>query len=514
MKHNFNIIIDSLTVPTFVIDANHVVTAWNKACENLTGILASDIIGTQDAWRGFYKSKRSCLADIVIGDKEKIDDLYEIHGKSKFSQGLHAEGWFDDLNGKKRYLSFDAEPIYDDEGHLIGALENLDDITEIKQTEQDLLESTEKLANANLILHAVLDSIPGGVFWKDLDLNYLGSNASFSRDGGLKAPEDLIGKCDYDMPWKNFAEHYRSDDQEVINTKTEKLNIIEQFQDIQGNQKWLLTNKIPLFKQPGELMGVLGTYVDISELKALEMKLIAAKEEAEKANQAKSEFLSAMSHELRTPMNAVLGFSQLLASDTQHPLTKDQQNSLAYITQSGQHLLELINGVLDLSRIEMSTIDLNIQAINIHAVITEIVALITPESDSANISIFVSPDITKQLAIHADKSKLKQVLLNLTSNAIKYNTENGTVTFSCQQTKSAKIRISITDTGMGVPEDKFSELFEPFNRLDKTHSTILGSGIGLSISKELVKAMNGEIGVYSNDDKGLTFWIEFEQAII
>lgn len=510
MKHNFNIIVDSLTVPTFVIDVNHVVIAWNKACEMLTGIAASDVIGTKEAWRGFYKSKRPCLANIVLDDKEKIDELYPVHGSSKFSQGLHAEAWFDDLNGKHRYLTFDAEPLYSDEGELIGALENLEDITEIKQTEQHLVESTEKLADSNRILQAILDSIPGGVFWKDLDLNYLGANALFARDGGMESPDDLLGKCDYDMPWKDLATHYRSDDQEVLDSKTAKLNIVEQFQDVNGDEKWILTNKVPLFKHHGELMGVLGTYADISDLKVMEQKLIAAKEDAEKANLAKSEFLSSMSHELRTPMNAVLGFSQLLASDPDNPLSEDQKTSLSYIVDSGNHLLELINGVLDLSRVEMNQTEINFEYIKVNDIITEIASLILPEADSVSITIINQTADSKDLTVEADYNKLKQVLLNLVSNAIKYNDENGTVTLSCNVTDSGAVRINVTDTGKGIPESSLPKLFEPFNRLDKANSAILGTGIGLTISKQLVELMNGKIGVYSNADKGLTFWIEFK----
>ena len=513
MKHNFNIIVDSLTVPTFVIDINHVVIAWNKACELLTGIAAPDIIGTKEAWRGFYKFERPCLADVVVDDQDRIGEHYSIHGDSKFSQGLHAEAWFDDLNGSRRYLTFDAEPIYNEEGELIGALENLEDITELKKTEQYLVESTEKLADANRLLQAILDSIPGGVFWKDLDSNYLGANVSFSRDGGLSSPEDLIGKSDYELPWAKWADNYRADDREVMASKMEKLNIIEQFTDSESNEKWLITNKVPLFKNHDELIGILGTYVDISELKEMEMMLLAAKEEAEKANHAKSEFLASMSHELRTPMNAVLGFSQLLVLDEENPLSDDQKISLSYIMDNGNHLLELINGVLDLSKIEMNHMEVNFEYINVHKLLSSIANIMTPEADKTNVSILMQSEKLEALSINADYNKLKQVLLNLSSNAIKYNSERGIVSFSYQQSNADKVKIAISDTGKGVPQADFPALFEPFNRLDKANSAILGTGIGLSISKKLIEEMGGEIGVFHNEDRGLTFWVELEAVV-
>lgn len=512
MKHNFNNIAESLTVPTFVIDINHVVIAWNRACELLTGIAAKDIIGTKEAWRGFYLSKRPCLADLAIDGKERIGELYSVHGDSKFSEGLHAEAWFHNMNGKKRYLTFDANPIYDDDGQLIGALESLEDITEIKQTEQHLVESTEQLANTNQMLNAILNTIPGGVFWKDLNLNYLGSSNLFAHDAGLESPAELVGKNDYEMPWKNWAEHYRSDDREVLKTRQPKLNIVEQFENINGEQKWVLTNKVPLLNSHDELIGILGSYTDISEFKAMELKLIAAKEEAEKANQAKSEFLSAMSHELRTPMNAVLGFSQLLNTDTEHPLSEEQKASLSYIIDSGSHLLGLINGVLDLSKVEMSQTDVNFEPISVHKILSEVATLMQPEAEKNAITIINETTDIDTLKIEADYNKLKQVLLNLVSNAIKYNDEKGSVTLSCHRSNT-RLRLNVTDTGEGIAEANFTKMFEPFNRLDKTNSAVLGSGIGLTISKQLIDLMNAEIGVYNNDDKGLTFWIEFKQLL-
>ncbi len=137
MKIQLDTIVQSLTVPTFVIDIQHRVVAWNRACENLTGIKAADILGTTESWRGFYSSPRPCLADVVLDSSfGQLDELYPVHGNAKFSQGLHAENWFDDINGKRRYLIFDAEPLYDEHGKLIGALENLEDVTEFKESEQ------------------------------------------------------------------------------------------------------------------------------------------------------------------------------------------------------------------------------------------------------------------------------------------------------------------------------------------------------------------------------------------
>lgn len=512
MNQTFNIIVEALAVPAFIINTDHVVTAWNKACEKLTGLPASEVIGTKDAWRGFYQSKRPCLANLVIDSSKNMDELYLIHRKSDISKGLYSQDWFHELRGENRYLTCNANLILNDDGEVIGALESIQDSTESKKIEQRLVENTDKLANSNRILQATLDSIPGGVFWKDLDLNYLGANASFTKDGGLSFPNELIGKNDYDMPWNELAEHYRSDDREVLESGLAKLNIVEKLQDINGSNKWILTNKVPLFGQKNELVGILGTYADITELKAMEMKLIASKNEAEKANHAKSDFLSSMSHELRTPMNAVLGFSQLLASDTENSLSADQIKSLTYIIDSGTHLLDLINGVLDLSKIEMKQEKVHFEKISVHKVISEIIGLLTPEADSASITMINLVSKPSNLLVKADNSKLKQVFLNLISNAIKYNHKHGSISISAHITDSNTIRINVTDTGVGVSDSNLSKLFEPFNRLEHANSSILGTGIGLTISKQLIELMRGEIGARKNPEHGLTFWIELEQA--
>ena len=278
-----------------------------------------------------------------------------------------------------------------------------------------------------------------------------------------------------------------------------------------------------------EPLRLCGTHQDISERKNIDIelneykndleKLVTertksleiARNEAEKANQAKSEFLSSMSHELRTPMNAVLGFSQFLATDIESPLTEDQLESVEQIIEGGQNLLSLIDDVLDLSKIESGHNDINIETIDTASLINQVLVLIQSQAEKQGVTLENKVSADSSFKISADPKKLKQVLLNLCSNAIKYNSENGVLTIACAKTQENKIRLSVSDTGAGVPEEMFPSLFEPFNRLDKANSNIQGTGIGLNICKQLVKLMNGEIGVFNNSDKGLTLWVEFEE---
>lgn len=268
---------------------------------------------------------------------------------------------------------------------------------------------------------------------------------------------------------------------------------------------------------------LVNTLAVIIDRKQAEQSLIDAREEAENANRAKSQFLSSMSHELRTPMNAIIGFSQLMKMEMDSPLNESQQENVEEITKAGNHLLELINEVLDLARIESGHIDLSIEAVVLGEVISESLQLITPLAQKRGIEISLShngADITyEQLSqqhnsVRADRTRLKQVLLNLLSNAIKYNRENGKLIIACNKTDNNQTRISISDTGAGLSQEQQSQLFKAFNRLGAEQSEIEGTGIGLVITKNIVELMDGTIGVESAPGEGSMFWIDLPRETL
>jgi signal transduction histidine kinase len=247
---------------------------------------------------------------------------------------------------------------------------------------------------------------------------------------------------------------------------------------------------------------------DNQALRAAEQTMEQARLEAERANQAKSEFLSRMSHELRTPLNAVLGFAQLLEMD---PLTEEQRESLGYILKAGKHLLDLINEVLDIARIEAGRLVVTLEPVPVAEVTREVLTLVAPLAAERAIHVRSRIPETDGPVILADRQRLKQVLLNLLSNAVKYNTVGGDVVVS-DETGPDRVRIRVTDTGPGIPEDKRARLFLPFERLGSSQGGVEGTGLGLALSKRLTEAMGGTIGLEAESSQGSTFWLELPTA--
>ena len=269
--------------------------------------------------------------------------------------------------------------------------------------------------------------------------------------------------------------------------------------------QWFVT---PLTDTQNEIVGIAAMALDITEKKHNELAIIKSKEEAEKANQAKSDFLSSMSHELRTPLNAILGFTQLLKYEKK--LTDKQQSHISEIGKAGNLLLELVNQILDLARIEKGHLQLSMEQVSLRDIFEECHAMVSPLTEQNNLSL----DFTtaKNSYVIADYTRLKQVMLNLLSNAIKYNVRNGFVRLKIKQKENNIVRICIIDTGKGISEELLPDAFQAFNRLKAT-SNIEGTGIGLSISKQLVEMMNGTIGVTSKINQGSEFWIELSGGL-
>jgi len=258
----------------------------------------------------------------------------------------------------------------------------------------------------------------------------------------------------------------------------------------------------------GAIIGYLLIGTDNSVRKQVELKLNEAISVAEKANLAKSDFLSSMSHELRTPLSAILGFAQLIESSSPPP-TISQKRSVDQILQAGWYLLELINEILDLALIESGKLSLSLEPIELAAVMLECQAMIEPQAKQRGISV-AFPQLALPYFVKADRTRVKQVLINLLSNAIKYNKVGGEVVVDCVMGTAGSMRICVRDTGEGLTPDKLTQLFQPFNRLGQEANVEQGTGIGLVVCKRLIEWMGGTIGVESTVGTGSVFWIELK----
>jgi PAS domain S-box-containing protein len=401
-------------------------------------------------------------------------------------------------DGSYRWLEWSAKTMEGE--HLIYATAR--DITAQKEAE-DRLEASESF------LDSVLENLPNMVVVKDAEeLRFVRFNRAGEELLG-RSRDQLIGKNDYDFFPRGQAESFAESDREVL-ASSEVLDLPEEpIETARGERRIVHTRKVAIRDQDGTPRYLLGISADITERKRAEVEAEAAREEADRANQAKSEFLSRMSHELRTPLNAILGFGQLLELDELEP---GQREGVEQILKGGRHLLELINEVLDISRIEAGTMSYSIEPVHLGSVLAEALSLIRPLADEAEVLLAADPSKHDRLYVLADQQRLKQVLLNLLSNAVKYNRAGGEVRVRCDHPSADRVRIAVSDTGVGMSERQLGNLFSPFERLGADRTNIEGTGLGLALSKRLVEAMGGTITADSHRGTGTTLRVELERA--
>jgi PAS domain S-box-containing protein len=401
------------------------------------------------------------------------------------------------------------------------------DITERKQVEEQLKKSEAQLAEAQRLAHIgswEWDFTGKGSWWSDEMYRIYGvSPQEFQPNGSRTA---------------NFV---HPDDQEYVAAALKKathehLPLELEFRIVHpdGVVRHLFAKSVIVMDDTGRTRKMFGTTQDITERKLAEEKLRrahdeledrvqsrtaeltkvnvelqSAKEAADKANMAKSEFLSRMSHELRTPLNAILGFGQILTMENLDPLAKD---STEHILKAGYHLLKLVNEVLDITSVETGRMDLSLEPVAVSGVVREAVALVRSLAAQSNITMDESEIISSQIHVMADQQRLKQVFINLLSNALKYNRPGGKVWVSYQVMPQGNVRIAVSDTGFGIAPENLPRLFVPFERLDADKAAIEGTGLGLALSKRMVEVMGGTMSVESVVGEGSTFYIELPAA--
>ena len=379
------------------------------------------------------------------------------------------------------------------------------DITHHVQLEEHLRESEQRFAFA---VEGAGDAIwDWNIVTNEIEYSGLSENFLGYDSNELPSQIDILSALLHDEDRERLEKSHG----QCVRGETESYKEELRMRCKDGSYKWILCRASVVSRDDnGKAVRIIGIHSDISDSKANEAELIAARDEAERANLAKSDFLSHMSHELRTPMNAILGFSQLLEQD--HSLSADNADKVAEISKAGAHLLRLINEMLDLAKVEAGKIELSLEAVPVTDLLVDVARLLNPLA--ANNGIKISTDEIDAIAVASDKMRLKQVLINLLSNSIKYNRDGGHVTISASCINTNTVRIAIKDTGIGIAPPALNEIFHPFNRHRANDTEVEGAGIGLTLTKALVELMNGSIGVESTVGEGSCFWVDLPIAQI
>jgi len=455
----------------------------------LLGYGIDEIVGVRNFWRTLLHQ------DDLDRAATHLRESLEAHAAQ-----IPQEYRFRSIDGRYRWFFSLMRLEYDDAGRPTTILWYCIDISDRRAAEQALLDSEER---TRAILRTANDAFVGVdtggriVEWNER------AEAAF-----LWPREEALGRilADTIVP-ERYRERHREGFASFLETGTARVL----------NQRLELTAlrrdgsefpvELTIWSTGDSKQRVFNAFIrDITEQKRSAATAAQAREEAERANRAKSEFLSRMSHELRTPLNAVLGFAQLLTSE---PLADEARDNVQQILKGGQHLLDLINEVLDISRIEAGRLSLSLEPVGVRDVVRHVAEMVAPLTAPRNISLVVD-DVDPSRAVVADRQRLGQILLNLISNAVKYNRPNGRVTVGFDTVSATRLRITVTDTGAGIRPEKMRLLFNPFERLGAETTSTEGTGLGLALSRGLAEAMGASLGVSSEVDRGSTFWIELK----
>ncbi|OFJ50090.1 hybrid sensor histidine kinase/response regulator [Janthinobacterium lividum] len=507
-------IFNSANFSCIATDAQGVIQIFNVGAERMLGYEASDVVdkltpaSISDAQEIIVRAAAlSAELDTVITPgvealvfkaSRGIEDIYELTYIRK--------------DGSRFPAMVSVTALRDAQSKVIGYLLIGTDNTARKQVEAEQALLDQRLREQQFYTRSLIESNIDAIMMTDPRGIISDVNQQMEALTGCTRDE-LIG-----APCKNyFTEPQRAEEAIVRVLREGKVTNYELTALARdGKQTVVSYNASTFHDRNRKLQGVFAAARDVTERKQFELALQdtniemeKARQAAEKANLAKSEFLSSMSHELRTPLNAVLGFAQLMASETPAP-SLPQQRSIDQILKGGWYLLRLINEILDLAMIESGKVTMSEEAMSLLDVLQDCQAMIAPQAEKRGISMHF-PRCGKAFYVHADRTRVKQVMINLLSNAIKYNQSGGSVKVECRH-HGERVRASVTDSGAGLNAEQMSQLFQPFNRLGQESSTEEGTGIGLVVTKQLVELMGGQIGVDSTVGMGTTFWVEFQAS--
>ena len=506
-----NAIFNSANFSSIATDEKGVIQIFNVGAERMLGYMAAEVMNKitpadiSDPQEIIARAKilskelatpiKPGFEALVFKASRGIEDIYELTYIRK--------------DGSRFPAVVSVTALRDERGAIIGYLLIGTDNTVRKQIEEEQKMLAQRLRDHQFYTRSLFESNIDALITTDPSGIITDVNKQMEGLTGCTRDE-LIGapiKTYFTDPGKAEAGINL-----VLNDNT-ITNYDLTVRDRTGVETTVSLNATTFYDRNRKLQGVFAAARDVTErnrlYQALEEKNVEldnARLLAEKANLAKSDFLSSMSHELRSPLNAILGFAQLMETSLPSP-TQIQGENIAQILKAGWHLLKLINEILDLAVIESGKVSLSPESISLSEVMAECHSMMEPEAQLNNIRM-TFPMIGKPIYVKADRTRLKQIIINLLSNAIKYNKENGTVVIDCAVSTPGRIRISVTDSGVGITPDKLSQLFQPFNRLGQENSSVSGTGIGLVVTKRLAELMDAVLGVESTVGVGSVFWCD------
>ena len=506
-----NAIFNSANFSSIATDAKGVIQIFNVGAERMLGYTAAEVVDKitladiSDPKELISRAKALSIElstpitpgfeALVFKASRGIEDIYELTFIRK------------DDNRFPTVVSVTA--LRDAQDIIIGFLLIGTDNTLRKQAEAEQKKLDQRLRDQQFYTRSLIESNIDALITTDPSGMISDVNKQMEALTGCTRDE-LIG-----APFKNyFTDPERAEagiKRVLAENRVTNYELTAHARD--GKETVVSYNATTFHDRDRKLQGVFAAARDITERKLLDqalnetnIKLESAKSIAEKANLAKSDFLSSMSHELRSPLNAILGFAQLIESGSP-PLTPRQKSNIDQILLAGWYLLDLINEILDLALIESGKLLLSLEPMSLNEVMSDCQAMIEPQAQKSGIHL-TFPQFDSPYFVKADRTRVKQILINLLSNSIKYNRAGGTVVVNYSANTADRIRISITDTGEGLSVENLAQLFQPFNRLGREAGTEEGTGIGLVVSKRLVELMGGAIGAESTVGKGSVFWIE------
>ncbi len=504
-------IFNSANFSSIATDAKGVIQIFNVGAERMLGYTAAEVMNKitpadiSDPQEVIARAKALSVElgtpitpgfeALVFKASRGIEDIYELTYIRK--------------DGSRFPAVVSVTALRNAQNAIIGYLLIGTDNTARKRVEEEQKKLDQRLRDQQFYTRSLIESNIDALMTTDPSGIITDVNKQMEALTGCTRDE-LIG-----APFKNyFTDPERAEAGIKLVLSEKKVTDYELTASARDGKKTVVSyNATTFYDRERKLQGVFAAARDVTERKRFEVELQetnveleSAKSAAEKANLAKSDFLSSMSHELRSPLNAILGFAQLLESTSPLP-TDSQKENIGQILKAGWHLLKLINEILDLAVVESGKMSLSPEPVSLAEVISECRAMMEPQAKHRGISM-TFPQLAIPYYVNADRTRLKQVLINLLSNAIKYNRVQGTVEVKCTETSPERIRISVKDTGAGLPPGKLTQLFQPFNRLGQEKRAEEGTGIGLVMSKRVVELMQGAIGVESTVGVGSVFWIE------